>query len=201
MRYMLIHQETTIRLINKNTIISMKKQSIDLADMIVYKISNKKKLRYIFDIFDNFWKYTWCIPLKKNAQAITDEILKILITSKRKPFKRETERWLEFYNSIFQNSLKINNTHHYRKFSDKCPSISKRVIRTIRNLQEKPVFQKGSVSWISQLPSITKKCNNTVHHSIKLTPFQASSKKNEKKCLTISKTKEKNINQNSIWQT
>ena len=31
--------------------------SIDLADMIDYKISNKKRFRYIFIIIDNFSNY------------------------------------------------------------------------------------------------------------------------------------------------
>ena len=49
--------------------------SIDLADMIDYKISNNKGFRYIFIIFDNFSKDTWSIPLKnKNSQTITKEI-------------------------------------------------------------------------------------------------------------------------------
>ena len=38
--------------------------SIDLADMIDYKTSNKKGLRYIFVIIDNYSKYLWAIPLK-----------------------------------------------------------------------------------------------------------------------------------------
>ena len=36
--------------------------SIDLADMIGYKISKNKGCRYIFVIIDNFSKYTWCTP-------------------------------------------------------------------------------------------------------------------------------------------
>ena len=39
--------------------------SIDLADMIDYKISNKKSYRYIFIINDNFSKHLWAITLKK----------------------------------------------------------------------------------------------------------------------------------------
>ena len=39
--------------------------SFDLADMIDYKISNKKGFRYIFVIIENFSKNTWCILLKK----------------------------------------------------------------------------------------------------------------------------------------
>ena len=38
--------------------------SIDLADMIDYKISNNKGYRYIIIINDNFSKYLWAIPLK-----------------------------------------------------------------------------------------------------------------------------------------
>jgi len=39
--------------------------SIDLADMIDYKISNIKVFRYIFIIIDNFSKHLWAVPLKK----------------------------------------------------------------------------------------------------------------------------------------
>ena len=38
--------------------------SIDLADMIDYKMSNNKGFRYIFIILDIFSKYLWTIPLK-----------------------------------------------------------------------------------------------------------------------------------------
>ena len=37
--------------------------SIDLADMIDYKVSNNKGFRYIFIIVDNFSKCLWAIPL------------------------------------------------------------------------------------------------------------------------------------------
>ena len=38
--------------------------SIDLADLIGYKISNNKGYRYIFVKFDKFSNYTWCTPWK-----------------------------------------------------------------------------------------------------------------------------------------
>ena len=40
--------------------------SVNLADMIDYKISNNKSYRYIFIIIDNLSKFLWAIPLKKN---------------------------------------------------------------------------------------------------------------------------------------
>ena len=94
--------------------------SIDLADMIDYKISNNKGYRYIFIIIDNFSKYLWAIPLKnKYSQIITNEFSNIITTSKRKPLKLESDRGTEFYNSIFQNLLKTKNIQHYSRFTDK----------------------------------------------------------------------------------
>ena len=155
--------------------------SIDLADMIDYKISNNKGYRYIFIIIDNFSKYLWAIPLKnKYSQTITNEFSNILTTSKRKPLKIESDRGTEFYNNIFQNLLKSKNIHHYSRFTDKGPSIAERVIRTIRNLIKKPVFEKGNADWLSELPSVIKQYNNTIHHSIKMKPVDASKTTNEK---------------------
>ena len=155
--------------------------SIDLADMVDYKVSNNKGFRYIFIIIDNFSKYLWAIPLKnKYSQTITNEFSNILTTSKRKPLKLESDRGSEFYNSIFQNFLRLKNIHHYSRFTDKGPSIAERVIRTIRNLFKKPVFLAGEASWISELSSVIKQYNNTIHSSTKMTPIQASKKINEK---------------------
>ena len=155
--------------------------SIDLADMIDYKTSNKKNYRYIFIIIDNLSKYLWAIPLKnKYSQTITNEFSNIITTSKRKPLKLESDRGNEFYKSIFQNFLKSKNIHHYSRFTDKGPSIAERVIRTVRNLLKKPVFEKGKADWLSELPSVIKQYNNTVHHSIKMKPIDASKKLNQK---------------------
>ena len=63
---------------------------------------------------------------------------------------------------------------------EKGPSIAERVIRTISNLSEKPIFLAGNADWLSELPYLVKKCKNTIHHSIKITPNQASKKSNEK---------------------
>ena len=159
--------------------------SIDLADMNDYKISNNKCYRYIFIVFDNFSKYLWEIPRKnKYSQTITDEFSNILTTSKRSPLKIESDRGSEFYNSIFQNLLKTKNIQHYSRFTDEGPSIAERVIRTVRNLLKKPVFQKGRADWLSELPSVIKQYNNTIHHSIEMTPNQASKKSNERKVYT-----------------
>ena len=169
--------------------------SIDLADMIDYKISNNKGFRYIFIIIDNYSKYLWAIPLKnKYSQTITNEFSNIITTSKRKPLKLESDRGAEFCNSIFQNFLKSKNIHHYSRYTDKGPSIAERVIRTIRNLLKKPVFEKGNANWLSELPSVIKQYNNTIHHSMKMTPIQASRKSNQKLVYSNLQDKRKILN-------
>ena len=50
---------------------------------------------------------------------------------------------------------------------------------TIRNLINRPVFEKGDGKWIDISPNVTKQYNIRVHTSTKLTPIQASLKKNE----------------------
>ena len=132
----------------------------------------------------------WAIPLKnKYSQTITNEFSNTLLTSKRKPVKIESDRGSEFYNSIFQNLLKTKNIHHYSRFTDKGPSIAERVIRTLRNLLKKPVFLKGNADWLSELPSVVKKYNDSFHHSIKMTPIQASKESNERKVYSNLKDK------------
>ena len=49
----------------------------------------------------------------------------------------------------------------------------------MRNLFKKNQ-SAGKADWLSELPSVIKKYNNTIHNSIKMTPIQASKKSNEK---------------------
>ena len=149
--------------------------------MIDYKISNTKGFRYIFDTIDNFSKYLWAIPSKnKYSQTVKQEFSIFLSTFKRSPVKLECDRGTEVYNSVFQNFLKSETIRHYPRYTDKRPNIAERVIRTVRNLLKKPVFSARNANWLSELPSIIKKYNNTIHSSIKMTPNQASKKRNEK---------------------
>ena len=156
--------------------------SVDLAEMIGYKISNDKGFRFIFVIIDNYSKYLWAIPLKINYnQTITNDFSNKITTSKRKPLKIESDKGSEFYNSSFQNFLKLKKIQRYSRFTDKGPSIAERVIRTVRNFLKKSVFEKGKAVWLSELASVVKQYNNTIRSSVKITPIQASKKSNEKK--------------------
>ena len=111
--------------------------------------------------------------------TIKDSFENILISSKGKPNLIETDRGKEFYNNIFQDFLNKNNIKLYSRNSSYGAVFAERFNRTIRDLLKKHVFEKGDGNWIDLLPKITKQYNNRIHSSTKLTPIQASLKKNE----------------------
>ena len=154
--------------------------SLDILDLKDYGPENNKNYRYVLVVIDNFSKYGWTIPLKnKNAQTIKDSFENILINSKRSPNLIETDHGKEFYNKIFQNFLNKNNIKLYSRNTSLGAVFAERFNRTIRDLLKKPVFERADSNWIDILPKITKQFNNRVHTSTKLTPIQASLKRNE----------------------
>ena len=116
---------------------------------------------------------------QKNAQTIKDSFENIIINSKRKPNLIESDRGKEFYNNIFQDFLNKNNIKLYSRNSSYGAAFAERFNRTIRDLLKKIVFKQGDAKWIDILPTLTKQYNNKIHSSAKLTPIQASLKKNE----------------------
>ena len=102
-----------------------------------------------------------------------------MISSKRKPNLIERDRDEEFYNNIFQDFLNKNNIKLYSRNSSVGAVFAERFNRTVRDLLKRPVFEKGDGNWVDVLPTITKQHNNRIHTSAKLSPKDASLKKNE----------------------
>ena len=105
----------------------------------------------MFVKIEKFSKYLWRVPLKKN------ELSNVLTKSKRSPLQLQSDRGREWYNSVFQNFLKLKKMQHFSRFTDKGPLVAKRIIRTVRNLIKKPVFANGNADWLSVLPSVTRR--------------------------------------------
>ena len=154
--------------------------SLDILDLKVYGPENNRGYRYVLVIIDNFSKFGWTILLKnKNAQTIKDSFENILISSTRKPNLIESDRDKGFYNNIFQDFLDKNDIKLSSRNSSFGSVFAERFNRTIRDLLKKPVFEKGNGNWIDVLQTITKQYNRRIHSLTKLTPIQASLKKNE----------------------
>ena len=154
--------------------------SLDILDLKDYGPENNRGYRYVLVVIDNFSKFGWTIPLKnKNAQTIKDSFENILISSKRKPNLIETDHGKEFYNNFFQDFLNKNNITLCSRNSSYGAVFAERFNRTIRDLLKKIVFERGDANWTDVLPTITKQYNNRIHSSTKLSPEDASLKKNE----------------------
>ena len=154
--------------------------SLDILDLKDYGTENNRGYRYVLVTIDTFSKYGWTVPLKnKNAQTIKESFENILISSTRKPNLIESDRGKEFYNNIFQDFLNKNDIKLYSRNTFLGAVFAERFNHTIRDLLKKRVFEKGDSNWIDILPTVTKQYNNRIHSSTKLTPIQASLKKNE----------------------
>ena len=155
--------------------------SLDILDLKDYGPENNRGYRYVLVVIDNFSKFGWTVPLKnKNAQTIKDSFENILTNSKRKPNLIESDRGKEFYNNIFQDFLNENDIRLYSRNTSLGAVSAERFNRTIRDLLKKIVFERDDANRIDVLPTITKQYNNRIHSSTKLSPKDASLKKNER---------------------
>ena len=131
-------------------------------------------------MFENFSKLGRTVPLRnKNAQTITDSFKNILNFSQRKLVLNKTDRGKEVLNKIFSNLLNDNDIKGYSKNTPMGAVFIERFNKTISDLLKRPVFEKGHCNWVHVLTTITNQYDNHIHSSTKLTPIQASSKKNE----------------------
>ena len=59
-----------------------------------------------------------------------------------------------------------------------------------------PAFLAGNADSLNELPSVIKQYNNTIHHSTKMKPIDASEKSNEKIVYSNLQDKRKILNPN-----
>ena len=91
----------------------------------------------------------------------------------------ETDDGSESVNKRFTDFLNNNNIKRKSRYTSLRDVFAERFIRTITDLFKRPDFERGDANWIDILPTITKQYNNKKYSSNKLTPIQASLKKNE----------------------
>ena len=92
------------------------------------------------------------------------------------------------------NELDNHNIKRFSGITVLGAVFAERFIRTIRILLKKPTFLKGNADWLSELPSVIKKYNNTIHPSTKMKPIDSSLKKNEKEVYPNLQDKGKKLN-------
>lgn len=143
----------------------------DLIDMQTYSKKNKG-YKFILIIIDTYTKYVWVTALKnKSANEVTKGMFNIL--KKNKPKLLQTDNGTEFYNKQFQDLMRKYNIKHYSTYSSIKAGMVERVIRTIKNKIYTYFTATGSWNWYNSLDKIIQNYNNTIHRTIKCTPFNA----------------------------
>ena len=89
----------------------------------------------------------------------------------------QTDDGKEFVNKIFTDLLEKNNFERYSRYRSVGAAFAEHFNRTIRDLLKKPVFEKSDSNYVDVPATITKQNKNRIRSSTKLTPIQASLKK------------------------
>jgi hypothetical protein len=154
--------------------------AIDIADFSYYKDFNDG---YIFAlcVIDVFSKFAWVTPLKtKSAQEVNKAFKDIIKYSKRKPKFVWVDQGTEFYNKIFEQTLKSQNIQMYSTFGEHKASVVERFIRTLKDWIYRHFITQTTVDWVEYIPELMNIYNNKhKHSSIKMTPEKASKPENK----------------------
>ena len=113
----------------------------------------------------------------KKAQTITNSSENILKSSKRKPYLIETDDRWDFLTKLSTNLLNNNNIEKQSRDTFLGAVFAERFNKNIRDLRERPVFEKRDANCVDLLPTITKQYIDRKHFSIKLAPIEASLEK------------------------
>ena len=149
----------------------------DLVEMQQFSKWNKG-YRYLLMVLDVFSKYGWIVPLKdKKGETVTEAFKTIL--KGRKPQYLWTDKGKEYHNKHVKELLDKNKITLYSTENEEKSSVCERWNRTIKSKMWKQFTVQGNTMYLDMLPKILKQYNNTKHSSIKMTPIEASKKKNE----------------------
>ena len=130
-------------------------------------------------VLDVFSKYGWIIPLKDKKGETVTEALKTILKEGRKPQYLWVDKGKEFYNKHLKGLLEKHNIQMYSTENEEKSSVCERWNRTIKTKMWKQFIVQGNTMYLDMLPKLVKQYNNTKHSSIKMTPVEASNKKNE----------------------
>ena len=144
----------------------------DLADMQAFSKFNRG-IKYLLAVIDVFSKYGWLIPLKDKTGKSVASALKTIF-KERKPEMMWVDKGKEFYNKDVKELIELYSTENEEK-----SSVVERWIRTMKEKMWKYFTTNSTNVYINVLPDLVREYNNTRHSSIKMSPVEASEKKNE----------------------
>ena len=114
----------------------------------------------------------------KKGSSITTAFADIIKTYKRKPEYLWVDKGSEFYNKTFKEWLLQNDIELYSTFNEGKAVIIERFNRTLKSRMYKQFTIQNNTIWYNIIDKLVDEYNKTKHGSIKLTPVEASKKKN-----------------------
>ena len=144
----------------------------DLVDMQAFSKFNRG-IKYLLAVIDVFSKYGYLVPLNDKTGKSVASALKTIF-KERKPEKMWVDKGKEFYNKDVKELIELYSTENEEK-----SSVVERWIRTMKERMWKYFTDNNTNHYVGILPDLVEDYNNTKHSSIKMTPVEASKKKNE----------------------
>ena len=149
--------------------------AVDLVDMQSFSKFNNG-IKYLLMVIDVFSKYRWIVPLKsKTGVDVANALSKIF--GERRPMKMWVDKGKEFYNK----HVKALGVQLYSTENEEKSSVVERWNRTMKEKMFKYFSANSTRKYINILDEMVNNYNNTKHSSIKMTPLEASDKKNKNK--------------------
>lgn len=143
---------------------------MDMSSLSKYN----KGIKFLLAVIDIFSKYGWLIPLKDKKGETVAKAFKTIFME-RKPEKIWVDKGKEFYNKHVQNLIELYSTENEEK-----SAVVERWNRTMKDKMYKYFTANNTWTYIDILDELVDLYNNTKHSTIKMTPVEASQKKQEK---------------------
>ena len=177
-----LHKPIT-RNFQKRSVVSNGIDDIWAADLVEMQKFSKwnKGIRYLLMVIDVFSKYGWIRVLKDKKTETVSKAFDDILKSKRKPEMLWTDKGSEFISKHFKDFLKRNGIKLYHTQNEEKSSIVERWNRTMKDRMWKMFTVNNNTVYWDKIDKLVDNYNNTGHSSIKMTPFEASKKKNEMK--------------------
>ena len=148
---------------------------VDLADVSVIAAHNDNK-KFILTCIDCFSRYAFAVPIRnKSAVEVKDAFESILNSSDRRPVYLQSDKGVEFRNSIFLSFLRERDILHYHSENDdiKC-SIVERFNRTLKSKMWKYFTHYKTLRYVDVLQQLLDSYNSTYHSTIKMSPKEVT---------------------------
>ena len=178
-----LHKPIT-RNFQKRSVVSNGIDDIWAADLVEMQKFSKwnKGLKYLLMVIDVFSKYGWIRGLKdKKTETVSKAFDDIFKSSKRLPKMLGTDKGSDFISKHFKDFLKSKGITLYHTENEEKSSVVERWNRTMKNRMWKMFTVNNNTVYFDKIDKLVNDYNNARHSSIKMTPVEASKKKNERK--------------------